>query len=174
MKKILFVLLLLPLLSTAQEPEPRFEDDTLYTSGGYKIFSGQTLEFGKGLERDNRFRYVTIKNGFLSKTLCNSWVIVKSIKNVSTSVLENGYIDLTGYIILKEGKRELIVLHMSFDKAIENSPDLPTELIVPAEYRNKFKRNIKKELVTAQNLYEDNVISKLEYATLKQKLLKQQ
>jgi hypothetical protein len=173
MKKILFALLVCPLFSAAQEPEPRFEDDTLYTSSGYKIFSGQTLEFGKGLERDNRFRYVTIKNGFLSKTLCNSAVIVKSIKDVSTSALGNGYIDLTGYIILKDGKREFIVLHMAFDKAIENSPDLPTELKVPDEYRNKFKRNIEKELITTENLYQDRVISKAEYNVLIEKLLKQ-
>jgi hypothetical protein len=173
MKKILFAFLLTPLLSAAQEPEPRYENDTLYTSCGYKIFSGQTLDFGKGLKKDDRFRHVTIKNGFLSKTLFNSSVIVKKITEVTTSAIGTGYIDFTGFIILKNGKREFIVLHMAFDKAIENSPDLPTELIVPNEYRNKFKRYIKTELLTAQNLYEDKVINKAAYTALKEKLLKQ-
>ena len=171
--KLLFALLLCPFISTAQKPMPRFENDTLYTSSGYKIFRGQTLEFNYGTMRDGRFRYVTVKNGFLSKTLTNSTVIVKEIKDYSVTVMGNGYVDLTGTIILKDGAREPIVLHMAFDYAIENSPDLPSELKVPGEFRNKFKRNIKKELTTARNLYEDNVIKKAEYKALKAKLSKQ-
>ena len=174
MKKNLFALLLLPFFSAAQDSLPRFENDTLYTSCGYKIFRGQTMEFGRGLERYGRFRYVTIKNGFLSTTLANSTVIVKEIKKFSTSALGNGYVDLTGYIILKDDSRELIVLHMAFDRAIENSPVLPSELKVPDELRNTRPRNIKTELVTAKNLYEDNVISKAEYEVMKNKLIKQQ
>jgi hypothetical protein len=124
------------------------------------------------LERDGKFRYVTIKNGFLSKTLTNTNVIVKEITSVTTTALDNGYIDFKGYIALKDGSRSLIVLRMSFDYVIENSPDLPSELKVPDEFRNKFKRNIKHELTTAKNLYEDNVIKKAEYQVLKEKLEK--
>ena len=174
MKKILLACLLCPFISNAQERSFKFENDTLYTSSGYKIFSGQTLEFGKGLERDGRFRYVTVKNGYLSKTLTNTTVIVKEITKVTTTVLGNGYIDFKGYITLKDGSREIIILRMAFDHVIENSPDLPSELKVPDEFRNKFKRNIKSELTTAKNLYEDNVIKKAEYKVLKEKLEKQQ
>ena len=174
MKKLFFTLLLCPLLSKAQKSSPRFGNDTLYTTCGYKIFKGQTLEFGNGLERYGRFKHVTIKNGFLSTTLANSIVIVKEITRFSTSVFGNGYVDLTGYIILKNNSRELIVLHMAFDRAIENSPVLPTELKVPDEFRNTRPRDIKTELVTAKNLYEDHVIKKAEYLVLKNKLLKQQ
>ena len=106
--------------------------------------------------------------------MANSTVIVKEIKKFSTSALGNGYVDLTGYIILKDDSRELIVLHMAFDRAIENSPVLPSELKVPDELRNTRPRNIKTELVTAKNLYEDNVISKAEYEVMKNKLIKQQ
>jgi hypothetical protein len=63
---------------------------------------------------------------------------------------------------------------MSYDFVIENSPDLPSELKVPDEFRNKFKRNIKHELTTARNLYEDKVINKTAYKQLKEKLEKQQ
>jgi hypothetical protein len=173
MKKILLIFLLCPFISHAQEREFKFEDDTLYTSSGYKIFSGQTLEFNRGLERDGRFRYVTVKNGFLSKTLTNTNVIVKEIISVTTTALDNGYIDFKGYIALKDGSRSLIILRMSFDYVIENSPDLPSELKVPDEFRNKFKRNIERELTTARNLYEDKVISKAEYKVLNDKLEKQ-
>jgi hypothetical protein len=173
MKKLLICFLLCPLLSVAQERKPRYENDTLYTSCGYKIFRGQTLEFDKGTMRDGRFRYIKVKNGFLSKTLTNSTVIVKEIKDFSTTVMGNGYVDFTGYIILKDGSKELIVLHIAFDYAIENSPYLPSELKVGNEYRNKFKRNIKKELTTARNLYEDNVITKAEYEAMKKKISNQ-
>jgi hypothetical protein len=174
MKKLLLAWLLIPIFSNAQERNSKFENDTLYTSSGYKIFSGQTLEFNQGLERDGRFRYVTVKNGYLSKTLTNSTVIVKEITRVTTTVLGNGYVDFKGYITLKDGSREIIILRMSYDFVIENSPDLPGELKVPDEFRNKFKRNIKKELTTARNLYEDNVINKAAYKLLKEKLEKQQ
>lgn len=173
MKRLSFLLFLFPFNTHAQERIFKFEDDTLFTSSGYKIFSGQTLEFNHGLERDGRFRYVTIKNGFLSKTLANNTVIVKEITSVTSTALDNGYVDLKGYIRLKDGSRDLIILHISFDYVIENSPDLPSELKVPDEFRNKFKRNIERELTTARNLYEDKVISKAEYKVLNEKLEKQ-
>jgi hypothetical protein len=173
MKQILFALLLFPFITNAQERSSKFENDTLYTSSGYKIFVGQKLEFNQGIQRDNRFRYVTIKNGYLSSTLANNTVVVKEITQITTTALGNGYIELKGYITLKDGSREIIILKMSFDKVIENSPDLPSELKVPDEFRNKFKRNIKAELTTAKNLYEDKVINKVAYNELKEKLEKQ-
>jgi len=171
MKKLLFILLVSPFLSTAQERSPRFENDTLYTSCGYKIFRGQTLDFAKGLKKEGRFKYVTVKNGFLTKTLTNSSVLVKELKHYAASDLDTYYIDITGYIFLKNGASEYIVLHIAFDHAIENSPVLPSELTVPDEFRNKFKRDIKKEKLTALNLYEDKVITKAEYEALKLKLI---
>ena len=173
MKQLLFLLLLSPLLTLAQKPKPKYENDTLFTASGFKIFRGQTLEFNSGTMRDGRFRYVKIKNGFLSSTLANSTVIVKEIKDFSFSVIGNGYVDINGFIILKDNTREPIVLHIAIDRAIENSPDLPSELKVADEYRNTRERNIKKELTTARNLYEDNVIKKAEYQAMKSKLLAQ-
>jgi hypothetical protein len=173
MRKVLITILLFPLLSYAQNNEPRFENDTLYTSSGYKIFSGQTLEFGAGTKRDGKFRYVTVKNGLLSTTLTGRKLIVKQITNSSTTIMDNEYVDFTGYLIMKDNSREYIILHMAYDYAIENSPVLPSELKVPAEFRNKMKRNIKKELVTARNLYEDKVIKKAEYEEMKQKITNQ-
>jgi hypothetical protein len=74
--KLLFAILLCPLLLTAQDRNPKFENDTLYTSSGYKIFSGTTIEFAKGLERYNRFKYVSVKNGILSLTTAILFLMV--------------------------------------------------------------------------------------------------
>ena len=108
----------------------------------------------------------------MTKSLTNCPVIINEIKKYSVSVLDNGYIDLTGYITFKNGSKEFIVLHMAFDRVIENSPVLLSELKVPDEFRNTRPRNIDKELVTAQNLYEDKVITKAEYLAMKAKLIK--
>ena len=172
MLKAFFSLLLFPLLASAQNTESRFENDTLYTSSGYKIFSGQTLEFNKGLKRYDRFRHVTIKNGFLSKTLFGKKVIVKRIIDNPTTVIGTGYVNFTGYVIMKDNSREYIVIHMAYDYAIEDSPVLPSELKVPDEFRNKKERNKETELITALNLYEDKVITKAEYNELIEKIPK--
>lgn len=174
MKQLLITILLLPMFAAAQEyPKARYENDTLYTASGYKIFKGQTLDFAKGTAKEGKFRYVKVKNGFYSKTLAYSSVIVNEIKKVSFSVLGNGYIDFTGYLILKNDKREFIVIHMAFDRAIENSPVLPGELIVADEFRNKFKRNIEREIDTVEQLYDYKIISKSEYKEMIKKLLAQ-
>ena len=72
-----------------------------------------------------RFKYITIRNGFLSSTLANSKVIVREIKSIGIS-FGNGYVDIVGHsITLKDGISERIILHIAFDRAIENSPALP-------------------------------------------------
>lgn len=171
MRKLLFIFLLYPFVLKAQEPMPIFENDTLYTSSGYKIFKGQTLEFANGLERYGRFKYVTIKkSGILSTSLTNCAVIVKEFKKFWVSALNNGYIVFDGYLIRKDGSRDYLILQMAFDRAIENSRVLPSEIKVPDEFRNKYKRDLKRERTGLYNLYQDKVITKVAYNEMKKKL----
>ena len=58
MKKLLFTLMLCPLLSTAQNNLPGFLNDTLTTSGGYKIYKGQILHFATGTSAAGYFNYI--------------------------------------------------------------------------------------------------------------------
>ena len=169
--KLLFALLLCPLLSAAQPPTPRFENDTLYTASGYKIYKGSSIEFANGLERYDRFKYVSVKKGnLLSTSLTNCTVIVKDFSKYWVSGLNNGYIIFDGYLIRKDGTRDYIVLQMAFDRAIENSPVLPSEIKVPDEFRNKYKRDLKRESTGLYNMYQDKVISKAAYLEMKKKL----
>ena len=87
MKKIVTVLLLCPLFSLAQKFNFKYENDTLYSTCGYKIFKGQKLQFAGGLQRHNYFRYVTIVNGYLSTTLANNTVIVKEITKFYKTII---------------------------------------------------------------------------------------
>jgi hypothetical protein len=170
MKELIFAMLICPFLSIAQEPMPSFENDTLYTACGYKIFRGHTLEFANGTERYGRFKYVSVKNGILSASLTNCTVIVKEFRKYWVSGLDNGYIVFDGYLIRKDGSRDYIVLQMAFDRAIENSPVLPSEIKVPDEFRNKYKRDLKRENLFLYNMYQDKVITKAAYKEMKKKL----
>lgn len=168
--KLLFALLLCPFLSTAQQPMPRFENDTLYTLSGFKIFRGQTVEFANGTERNGKFKYVSVKNGILSTSLINCSVIVKEFRKFWISGLDNGYIVFNGYLIRKDGTRDYIILQMAFDRAIENSPVLPSEIKLPGEFRNKYKRDFEREKLFLYNMYKDKVITKAAYKEMNKKL----
>ncbi len=170
MKKVIIILLLCPFISNAQERKPRLENDTLYTLSGYKIYSGKIIEFANGMERYNRFKFVSVKNGILSTSLNNCSVTVKSFKKFWISGLDNGYIVFDGYLKRQNGISEYIVLQMAFDRAIENSPVLPSEIKVPDEFRNKYARNIEREKLFLHNIYGDNVITKAAYTEMKKKL----
>ena len=149
MTKLLFAIFVCPLFALAQNAKPRFENDTLYTSSGYKIYKGQTLQFGKGTGKNGTFRFIIFKNGGTSSALQNASILIKELKNFDISSWANGYslyelttygfgnrfIEITGTINYKDGSKGYIEIKMAFDKAIENFPDLPSELIVPAEFR---------------------------------------
>jgi Short C-terminal domain len=171
MKKFITILLFLPLISTAQTNGPRFVNDTLYTSSGYKIYKGLTLHFGTGTRTNGKFRFVNIKTDIASASLTNNFIVVKKMKNYGISVLGNGYITIIGTIKYKDGSKGSVDIHMAFDRAIENSPNLPSELIVPDEYRNKKLLSVADEIKKLNNLYEDGIITKEEFDIQKKKLL---
>ena len=155
----------------AQDPKPTYKDDTLYTTCGYKIYRGQTLQFGKGTGPKGKFRYISIKNGIPAASIINHSIIVKELKNVNLSPLDFGHVDIIGTIIFRDGSKGAIELHLIFDKAIENASDLPTELIVPPEFRNSSRVILHKELNTLFKLFVSGVINKVEYEMKKQQLL---
>lgn len=170
MKKLLFVLLLFPFLSIAQGPASKFENDTLYTASGYKIYKGSIIEFNHGTERYGRFKYVSPKNGILSTSLIGNTVTVDSFKKYWVSALNNGYIIFDGRLKRKDGTIDYIVLQMAFDRAIENSPVIPSEIKVPDEFRNKYRRDLEREKLFLYNMYKDKVIKKAVYQDMKKKL----
>ena len=173
MNKLLLALLLSPLFSPAQRSLSRFANDTLYTSSGFKIYKGQTLQFGKGSRPDGKFRFVNIKSEATSFTLSNNSIIIKKLKNYGISVLGNGYIEIIGKIIFKDGSKGSIDIHMAFDKAIEGDDESPGELIVPDEFKLWHKHSVADELIKLNKLYQDGVITKEEFEAQKKKLLDQ-
>lgn len=175
--KPLIILLLFPLFSTAQSSVPRFENDTLYTSSGYKIYKGQVLHLAKGTADDGKFRFIKYNMGtHLESRLNNTTILVKKVYDYTISGLGNYYIGIKGTIIFSDKSKTNIVIDMNFDRAINNFSGLPAEIIVPAEFQNKpnEKNGVSAEIEKLFKLYKDGALTKEEYEAQKRKILDQQ
>lgn len=152
---------------------PSFEGDTLVTSCGYKIYKGQTLQFGIATGNRDKFRYVNIKNRVPHMMLQKQKVNVKELKDFGISALGNGYITIIGTLLVNNNERGEIEMHVAFDHAIENIPGVPSELVVPDEFRNRLKADPQEEVKRLEDLYRNGTISREELEMYKKKLLQQ-
>lgn len=140
MKKIFLLAAFCPLLSIAQNNLPRFENDTLYTSGGYKIYKGQTLHFGSGTSDAGYFAFVKfhptmIKNN--TYIMQNSSMLVSRVRSYKYAGADNNSIRINGMVTYKDGKQEEADLLINFERATEDYDGLPSELLVPEAFKAK-------------------------------------
>jgi|GEM_PF-1576434 hypothetical protein len=173
MKKILLLLFLCPLLSVAQKTLPRFENDTLYTSSGYKIYKGETLHFGHGTGKDGKFRFTRVISATGSYGLTNANIVVEKVKDYAVSSLGNQYIKIVGSIVYKDGSKGRMVMHMAFERATVSVLGWPSELIIPAEFKIAPKTSTADQLTELYKLYQDSVLTKNEFDSVKAKILSQ-
>ena len=203
MKKLLFTLLLSPLLSSAQNNTPRFENDTLTTSGEYKIYKGQILHLANGSSAAGYFRYIKFHSSMAKNNtyiLQNGTILVKNLKGYKYSGPEDNNIRISGTATYKDGKQEEVDIMMNFERAIRGSDGLPPELLVPEEFRTSETQMLTKELkkrtapvetkkqlltddlkkiIVADeikklfDLYKAGALTKAEYESQKRKLLQQ-
>ena len=204
MKKICFLILLCPLLSIAQTNLPAFVNDTLTTSGGYKIYKGQVLYFTNGTADAGYFRFVKFHPNMIKNNtyiLQQGSLLVKSLKGYKYAGPDNNSIRITGTASYADGKKEELDILMNFERAISGSDGLPSELNVPEAYKTRIAQpipapaakpataeeakkqasvdDIKKMLVADEikklfDLYKAGALSKEEYETQKKKLLDRQ
>jgi hypothetical protein len=203
MQKLLFLLLLSPLFLMAQNNLPRFENDTLTTSGGYKIYKGQVLHLATGSLEAGYFNYIKFhvslaKNNTYS--LQNSTILVNKLRSYKYSGPENNSIRISGTVTYKDGRKEETDIIMNFEKAVAGYEGQPGELTVPDEFKRKRTGPVKEEpkkqtapavtqdqpvpdelkkLLVADeikklfDLYKAGALTKDEYETRKKKLLEQ-
>ncbi len=146
MNRLLFFLFLCPLLCTAQQKTHRFENDTLYTSSGFKIYKGQTLQIGKVSNDFIGFRYINIKNGIKPVSIENNSVVVKELSDYGSSPTGSATIKVKAGVVFRDGSKGTVSFKLAFDLAIGNRlPGISNELIVPEEFR------ITKEQALAMN-----------------------
>ena len=149
MKKLLFILLLCPLLSMAQKLLPRFENDTLYTSSGYTIYKGQILHLANGTSAAGYFKFIKFhysmgKNN--TYTLQNSTILVNKLKNYKSSGADDNSIRILGSVTYTDGKKEEADIILNFDKAIENINGQPAELTVPETFKTRRTETVPVEI----------------------------
>jgi len=153
--------------------KPAFADDTLYTSCGFKIYKGQVLQFGTTTGNRGKFRYVNIITGITHHSLEDRQLRVKELKAFGLSVLGNAYITIIGTLIVNNADRMDIEIHLAFDHAIENIPGVPSELVVPDEFRNRLRKDTQAEMKRLEEFYLNNKITKEEFEAIRKKLLEQ-
>ncbi len=174
MKKLLFVLFISPLMLFGQKSSPRFENDTLYTSCGFKIYKGQTLKFSRGTGLGGSFRYIRLASGWHESILTNNQCVVKKLKRYNITSLGNAYIFVVATLTYKDGSKGDINFNMAFDHAIEGTPGfISSEVIVPEEFKNKPNISVSDEISKLYKLYQDSILSKEEFEIQKKKLLAQ-
>ncbi len=133
MKQLLFLSILCPLLSAAQNKTHRFENDTLYTSSGFKIYEGQTLRIGKRANDFIGFRYIS-KISTVITSLENNSVVVKELSHYGSSPTGSAEIDVKAAINYRDGSKGLVRFTLAFDLAIGSRlPGTTSELILPKE-----------------------------------------
>ncbi|MEP7254297.1 MAG: SHOCT domain-containing protein, partial [Ferruginibacter sp.] len=196
--------LLCPFLSFAQSTQPRFENDTLYTSGGYKIYKGQVLHLANGTSDAGYFRFIKFhpnlsRNDTYILQNCN--ILVNKLRNYKNSGSDNYNIRISGTVTYKDGTKAETDIIMDYEMAIENIAGQPGELTVPEEFKNKRTKTVavetKKQTVTEEakkqdapadikkllvadeikklfDLYKAGALTKEEYEAQKKKLLERQ
>lgn len=153
MKKIIWVLILSPLLSAAQSNQPRFENDTLTTSGGYKIYKGHTLQFAAGTSAAGYFTFIKFHQSMMKNNtyiLQNGSMLVKNLKNYKYINPDNNSIRITGTITYKDGKQEEGDIIVNFERATENFDGNPSELNIAGQFKRQAGQTIKPEPKTKQ------------------------
>jgi hypothetical protein len=204
MKKLVIILFFGPFVSRAQNQQPRFENDTLYTSSGYKIFKGQLLHLSNGGSAAGYFNYIKFPTGSIrtdTYILQNSSILVNKLRSYKYTGPDNASIRIVGMATLKDGAKMEVDLLLNFERAIESYDGLPSELIVPAEYKPKpaqitvqptekpkkteatvkqtVPEDIRKLMVADEikklfDLYKAGALTKEEYEAQKKKLLERQ
>jgi len=175
MTKFVFLLLLGHVTVMAQKPVPRFENDTLYTTSGYKIYKGLLIQLASGTAENSKFRFIKHNAGpnLEAERFKNTTILVKKLSDYKVSGLGNRYIGISGTVTYRDGSKSKIDIDMNFDRAITNFAGLPAEIVVPEEFRNKVPEGggIVDEIERLFRLYKEGALSKEEYEVLKKKVI---
>lgn len=153
--------------------KPAFENDTLYTSCGFKIYKGQYLEIGQATGLLGRFRYLNISTPIDPSILEKERVLVLDISGFGFTLQGDGFADIAVELERKNKRPKALEMHVAFDYAIENIPGIPGELSVPVEFSGCLKRDPVDEMERIEHLKKTRIITKEEFEAAVKKLSSQ-
>jgi len=189
MKSLLFALFI-PLYSFCQSDElPKFENDTLYTTSGFKMWEGLEIKIGVGAMPDGDFKYIrTSSTSLFNYSSSNGY---NSLANSANSLpRKNSGLKFKVKDIVDRGSKKRGHLYyvkigtglVNYEIDVENAI-ASGELSVPAEFKPKQQGqqvilnqnfSLADELAKLKKLYSDSVLTKEEYEIQKKKLLEKQ
>lgn len=182
-------------------PEPHFDNDTLYTSGGFKIYKGKILKLASGTSAAGYFKFIKFHYSMSRNDtyiLQNSNILVDKVRNFKNLGNDNYNIRITGTVTYNDGKQAPVDMLMDFEKAITSYDGIPGELTVAEEFKIKRTQaitteskeqtkpveikgsgDIRKLMVADEikklfDLYKAGALTKEEYEAQKKKLLDRQ
>lgn len=184
MKKILSFLILLIILVCKAQNAQKFENDTLTTSTGFKVYENLDIKIGTCSMNDGDFKFIRtnatslfnyysttgyqgLANQANSFRRSNSGLTFKVKKIMTRGSKKNGYVY---YVKIGQG---LINYEMDIENAIRSG-----EIIVPDEFLPKSKNQIQQikeskydKLTKIKELKDSEVLSEEEYQKEKEKIL---
>jgi hypothetical protein len=190
-KKLFFsgTLLLNSAISYSQESElPKFENDTLYTTSGFKVTVNQELKIGTGSTNDGDFKFIR-KNSTGFGTIMTT--TDNNAYNKSQFSLPRNMAGHKGKVvkIVRRGTKKigftyepLVTFGLGkYEIDIENAIAFG-ELVVPDEFKPKSKNtstvievkqevSVADELAKLKKLKDDGILTQEEFDVQKKKLL---
>ncbi len=186
MKKTLSILCMVIALFCKAQNETKFENDTLTTSTGFKVYEGLEIKIGTGSMNDGDFKFIRtnatslfsyysttgykgLANQANSFSRSNSGLIFKVKKIMSRGSKKNGFVY---YAKIGQG---LINYEMDVENAIKFG-----EIVVPEEFAPKSKNQIQvistietkyDKLKKIKELKDSGVLSDEEFQKEKDKIL---
>jgi hypothetical protein len=185
MKKIISILIFLFTLICHAQHEPKFENDTLTTSTGFKVYEGLSIKIGTGSMNDGDFKFIRtnvsslfnyysttgyqgLANQANSFRRSNSGLTFKVKKIMTRGNKKNGYV-----YYAKIGQ-SLINYEMDVENAIKSG-----EIVVPEEFLPKTKNQIQEiikeskydKLKKIKELKDSGVLSEEEFQKEKERIM---
>ncbi len=182
MVKIAIIAFILSISITikAQDELPRLDNDTLYTTSGFKITKKQTLKLGMGSTPDGSFKFVRINSASLfgynsdrpnAANYANAGPRSMAGHEYKVLKIEKRGTKKTGYVyycVLPGLPR--------YEIDVENAIAVG-EISIPAEFRQESKtqsqptQSLANELKKLKELFDAGALTKEEYDAAKKKLL---
>ncbi len=150
--------------------KPALKNDTLYTSSGYKIYLGRLLQFGEATGKNGWYRYITFLTPTRPASVTGKQIRVEEIKDLTFSALGNAYINIIGTLMADNIEGRELQLRIAFDHSIEDVKGIPSELLVPDEFRGLLKKDAQADFKRVENLYLDGIITKEAFLAAKKYL----
>jgi hypothetical protein len=152
MKKVLLTLALLTVGIYYSQTAPKFENNELITSTGYKVHTGSDLKIGTGTMDNGNFKFIRLNGSKSEMDLTTS--VISNRPTLWTNSFDRSNSGLTfkvKKIMTRGSKKHGYVYYAKIGKGLANyEVDLENaiksgEIIVPEEFMSQMKSELKND-----------------------------